>query len=230
MFLQPALCGEQMHILGPCNALIRAASPEWIVVSGDHDHWEAESSEAVCDPSASVRGYVLVLPEVTADRHGVNVVRLCEAQAPIECVAQVAAALTGNVGTHPDERPVEVDIGYVKDLYGHVLGRPRYWEWSTYLNNVPRSLAARFRAGTEVALKSQLAPRLSASWQPIGAESGIPPYRWRSEWPAHHARASTYMRAVSHTLGRTRAKGGLAAVRRARRLQTARNVYQGSQT
>jgi hypothetical protein len=65
---------------------------------------------------------VLVLPEVTTDRHGVEVVRLCEAQAPIECVAQVAATLTGSVGTHPDERPVEMDIGYVKDLYGHVLG------------------------------------------------------------------------------------------------------------
>jgi hypothetical protein len=122
MVLQPALCGEQVHVLGPFNALIWAASPEWIVVSGDHDYWEAESSEAVCNPSVGIWGYVLVLPEVTTDRHDVDVMRLCEAQAPNECIAQVAATLAGSVDTHPDERPVEVNIGYMKDLYGHVLG------------------------------------------------------------------------------------------------------------
>jgi hypothetical protein len=147
MVLQSALCGEQVHIFGPLDALVRPASPEWIVVSGDHDDWALEASKAVCDPSAGVRGYVLVLPKVTADRHGVYVVRLCEAQAPIECVAQVAATLTGSLGIHPDERPVEMDVGYVKDLHGQVLGGPRYWEWSTYLNSVLWSFAARFRAG-----------------------------------------------------------------------------------
>jgi hypothetical protein len=122
MALQPALCGEQVHVLGPLNALVRPPSPEWIVVSGDHDYWEAEPSEAVCDPSAGVWGHVLVLPEVTTDCHGVDAVRLCEPQASIERAAQVAAALTGSVCTQPDKRTVEVDIGYVKDLCGHVLG------------------------------------------------------------------------------------------------------------
>jgi len=50
---------------------------------------------------------------------------LSKGKASIECVTQVSTTLAGGVGTHPDERPVEVDVGYVKDLYGHVLGGPR---------------------------------------------------------------------------------------------------------
>jgi hypothetical protein len=40
-------------------------------------------------------------------------------------------------------RPVEMDIGYVEDLDGHVLG-PCCREWSTYPNSVIRCFAVRF--------------------------------------------------------------------------------------
>jgi hypothetical protein len=63
-----------VHVLGPLNALIGPAACERIVVSGDHDDREVEASEAVCDPPAGVWGHVLVLPEVTTDRHGIDVV------------------------------------------------------------------------------------------------------------------------------------------------------------
>jgi hypothetical protein len=97
------------------RALVWSAWRDRVVVTSHQDHLRSRAREPVRNPAESVRGDVLVLPEVPTQRDDVNGAIRCQRQAPVEGVAQLATARPGVLDAHSHEGTVEVDIGDVRD-------------------------------------------------------------------------------------------------------------------
>jgi hypothetical protein len=87
------------------------------VISAHDEDGDVDLRKLMRHRKSGVRANMLLLPEVAADGHQIRTPFHGQSEAPTKAVEELSAAPTGDVRREPRERPIEMDVGEVKDAH-----------------------------------------------------------------------------------------------------------------